>query len=478
MREKFDHFIGGEYVAPMSGEYLDNANPCNAEKISPVAAGNGSDIDKAVASAKAAGNAWSSCKPIERGRVLLSIAAKIREHSADLSKIESLETGKPSWQSPMEMEVAAQYFEFYGGLVNLFHGETIDLGAGYHSYTSREPFGVVGVILPWNAPLNQAARGIAPALAAGNTVVAKPSEFTSGSLVELARIAVEECGIAAGVFNVVLGAGAEAGAALVAHQEVRKVAFTGSVRAGQEIGKIAAEKVMPLTLELGGKSPNIIFEDADLAQAIPGAIRAFSLNAGQVCLAGTRCLVQRSIYDQFLEGLKAGIEALKVGPEDDAIVGPITTEAQYKKVQDYFAIAKEEGVRVIAGGEVPDEPRWGNGWFVPPTIYADVTNDMRIAQEEIFGPVLAVIPFEDEEEALRIANDTDYGLAAGLWTQNLSRAHRVSAGLQAGQIYVNEYQAGGVETPLGGFKKSGYGREKGIEALHHYTQLKCVTIKL
>lgn len=478
MRDRVDHFIAGEYVAPASGAYLGNMNPCTADPISPVAAGSRADIDRAVASAKAACAEWRARRPIERGRILLAVAAKIREHSAELSSIESTETGKPSWQAPIEIEVAAQYFEFYGGLVNLFQGESIDLGAGYHSYTVREPFGVVGVILPWNAPLNQGARGIAPALASGNTVVGKPSEFTSGTLVEVARIAVEECGMPAGVFNVVVGAGVDTGAALVSHPDVRKVAFTGSVRTGQEIGRIAAEKVMPLTLELGGKSPNIIFDDADLSEAVPGAIRAFSLNAGQVCLAGTRCLVQRSIYEDVLKGLAAGVGSLKVGPEDDAIIGPITTHAQYEKVRGYFALAKEEGVRIVAGGEIPKEPRWGNGWFVPPTVYADVANDMRIAREEIFGPVLAVIPFEDEEDALRIANDTEYGLAAGLWTQSLSRAHRVAAGLQAGQIYVNEYQAGGVETPLGGFKKSGYGREKGIEALHHYTQLKCVTIKL
>lgn len=478
MSMNLDHYIGGEGVAPASGVYLKNQNPCNAEQISQVAAGNAADIDLAVANAQGAWQDWKSRKPIERGRVLLSIATKIREHSAKLSKMESEETGKPIWQSPLEIEMAAQYFEFYGGLVNLFQGETIDLGAGYHSYTVREPFGVVGVILPWNAPLNQAGRGIAPALASGNVVVAKPSEFTSQTLIEVARIAVEECGLPAGVLNVVLGEGPTAGASLVAHPDVRKVAFTGSVRAGQEIGKIAAEKIMPLTLELGGKSPNIIFDDADLSAAIPGAIRAFAMNAGQICLAGTRCLVQKSIYEDVLKGLAAGVAGLKVGPEDDAIVGPITTEAQYEKVQQYFEVAKEDGARVIVGGEMPDEPRWGKGWFVPPTVYADVTNDMRIAREEVFGPVLVVIPFEDEAEALRIANDTEFGLAAGLWTQNLSRAHRVAAGLQAGQIYVNEYQAGGVETPLGGFKKSGYGREKGIEALHHYTQLKCITIKI
>ncbi len=475
---KLDHFIDGHSVPPSSGAYLDNQNPCTAGPVSPVAAGSAEDVDMAVRAATAASAEWRARKPIERGRILLKVAEKIREHSSAISAIERAETGKPPWQAPLEIEVAAQYFEFYGGLVNLFQGETIDLGAGYHSYTTREPFGVVGVILPWNAPLNQAGRGIAPALASGNTVVSKPSEFTSGTLVEVARIAVEECGMPPGVMNVILGEGKVAGEALVSHPDIRKVAFTGSVRAGQEISKVAADKIMPLTLELGGKSPHIIFDDADLEQAIPGAVRAFALNAGQVCLAGTRLLVQKAVYETVLTGLKAAVENLKVGPEDDAIVGPITTEAQYKKVQSYFAIAKEEGARAITGGHVPDEPRWGSGWFIPPTVYADVSNDMTIAREEIFGPVVAVIPFEDEAEAIRIANDTEYGLAAGLWTQNLSRAHRVAGALQAGQIYVNEYQAGGVETPLGGFKKSGYGREKGIEALHHYTQLKCITIKL
>ena len=336
----------------------------------------------------------------------------------------------------------------------------------------------MGAITPWNAPLNQAARAIAPALAAGNTIVAKPSEFTSGTTVELARLAHEECGLPAGVFNVILGTGPECGAAIVSHPLVRKVAFTGSVRAGREIGRIAAERIIPLTLELGGKSPNIIFDDADRAQAIPGAVRAFCANAGQVCLAGSRLLVQASIHDAVVAGLEAAVKAIKVGPQADAIVGPITTQAQYERVRAYFDIARQDGARTVVGGELTKDPAWGQGWFVPPTVFAGVTNDMRIAREEIFGPVLVVIPFEAEADAIRIANDTDYGLAAGIWTQNRSRAHRVAAAIEAGQIYVNEYQAGGVETPLGGYKNSGYGREKGIEALHHYTQLKCVTIKL
>lgn len=475
-----DHFINGKSVPPDGCLYLDGFNPRTGQVISQVARGNAADVDAAVGAARNALPDWRNMRPIARGRILTEIARKIREHLAELAIIECRETGKSAPMAKMELEIAAQYFEFYGGLVNAIQGDTIDLGVGYHSYTRREPFGVVGVILPWNAPLNQAGRACAPALAAGNTVVTKPSEATSGSLIELVRIAVRECGLPPGVFNVVTGLGKEAGESLVLHKDVRKVAFTGSLRAGREIGKVAAERILPLTLELGGKSPDIVFADADLAAAVPGVLKGFLLHAGQVCLAGTRILVERSIHDEFVRSMKGVIEtagAFVVGGEE-SVVGPMTTHAQYEKVQGYYALAREEGAVAEVGGSLPQDPKLDGGWFVSPTIYSGVNNSMRVAREEIFGPVACVIPFDDERQAIAIANDTDYGLAAGIWTRDLSRAHRVAAQIDAGQIYVNEYMAGGVETPLGGYKLSGYGREKGIEALHHYTQLKCVTMKL
>ena len=479
MKQRLDHFIAGSSMPPVSGRYLEDHDPVTGRKIADVARGDASDVAAAVAAAKQAFPAWRDRRPIERGRILSEIARKIRGRMTELCAIERAETGKPAFQAPIEIEVAAQYFELYGGLVNATPGEAIDLGANYHSYTRREPFGVVGVILPWNAPLNQAGRGIAPALAAGNTVVAKPSEFTSGSLLELSRLAVEECGLPPGVVNVVTGTGPEAGAALVSHRDIRKVAFTGSVRAGREVGKIAAERIIPLTLELGGKSPDIVFADADLDAAVPGAAMAVFANSGQICSAGTRLFVEAKVYDEFVGRVAEFGRKLQVGNglDPNTQIGPLVSEQQLDRVTGYLAIGQKEGAKALAGGGRLTEGALAKGYFVQPTVFANVQDNMRIAQEEIFGPVISAIKFTDMDELIRRANATTFGLGSGVWTRDVSKAVHVSKSLRAGSVWVNCYQAMDPAVPFGGYKMSGYGRESGKQHLEEYLNVKAVWIK-
>jgi acyl-CoA reductase-like NAD-dependent aldehyde dehydrogenase len=468
-RPRYGHWINGADVPSDTGEYLRSVRPGSELLVCEIAVGNAVDVDQAVRAATAAFPAWRDRKPIERGRVLSDIAARIRADADRLGALEAAEAGKVPDQANWEMEGAAAYFEFYAGLVNLPAGEVIDLGAAFHSYARREPFGVIGVITPWNGPLLQAARAIAPALASGNVVVCKPSEFTSATTLELARIA-RDAGAPSGVLNVVTGVGAETGRALVEHPGIRKIAFTGSVRAGRQIGKIAGERLIPVSLELGGKSPNIVFADADFDAAVAGSIKAFTTLAGQICSSGTRLLVAEEIHDKFVEALKVALKEVIPGKS----YGSITTKDQFHKVLSYFDIAAEDGATLAVGGRAT-----GEDWLIEPTVYTGVTNDMRVAREEIFGPVLVVIPFPgDEDSAITLANDSEFGLAAGIWTRDITRAHRVAAKLEAGQVYVNGWQAGMLEGPFGGFKDSGFGREKGVEALHHYTQTKFVVVTL
>src|SRR6202167_785518 len=467
------HWIDGQFVASADGSTYTGIDPSTGGPGAELSRGTAADVDRAVRAAHRARTSWRHLGSLERGRILAAIGRRLLAEVDVLAAMETADTGKPLALSAAEIRGAAEYFEFYAALVNLPAGEVLDIQPSLHVYTLREPLGVVGVITPWNLPLNQAARACAPALAAGNTVVAKPAEDTSRTTVELARMASEE-GLPPGVLNVVLGLGPEVGTAIVQHSLVRKVAFTGSVRVGQEIGRIAAERILPLTLELGGKSANIVFADADLDFAATEAVRAYATNAGQVCSSGTRLLVQRQVQDRFVEAVVTATGRLRPGRD----VGPLITYDQWETVQRYFKIAAEEGARAEIGGTLALDPALTGGFYVEPTVYTAVTNDMRIAREEIFGPVLVVIGFDTEEEAVELANDSDYGLVGGVFTSAMSRAIRVAEAIEAGQVYINSWSTQSVQMPFGGHKHSGYGREKGIEALNHYSHIKSISIRI
>lgn len=467
------HWIDGAATPTIDGGQRTGINPSTGGDGATVTLGTARDVDAAVEAASRARHGWRHTESTARGRILSRIARGILNEIELLIELEVADTGKPAELARAEITGAADYFEFYAALVHLPAGDVLDIRPDLHVYTLREPLGVIGIITPWNLPLNQAARACAPALAAGNTIVSKPAEATSRTTVELARIGTE-AGLPNGVLNVVLGRGTEVGTAIVEHPKVRKIAFTGSVPVGQEIGRIAAERILPLTLELGGKSANIVFDDAEVRFAASEAVRAFATNAGQVCSSGTRLLVQRGIEQEFTAAVVEASRAYAPG----STLGPMITKGQFETVQEYFQVAESEGAKLETGGTVARELADAGGLYVEPTIYSGVTNAMRIAREEVFGPVLVIIPFDTEAEAIELANDSEFGLVGGVFTADTSRAFRVAEALEAGQVYINSWSTQSVQMPFGGHKASGYGREKGIEALAHYSHVKSISVKL
>ncbi|MBV7501589.1 aldehyde dehydrogenase [Achromobacter sp. ACM05] len=470
--------IAGAPAAAISGEWFETQNPYTGEAWARVARGAAQDVDVAVQAAHFAFSEgpWAELTATERGRLLYRLADLIERDARKLAATEVRDNGKLYAEMLGQLTYLPQWFRYYGGLADKIHGSTLPLDKkGYFTYTRHEPLGVVAAITPWNSPLLLLGWKIAPALAAGCTVVVKPSEFTSASTLEFAEL-FDEAGFPPGVMNVVTGYGQEVGAALVQHPLVQKVTFTGSDQTGRLINEQAARLLKHTSLELGGKSPNIVFEDADLEQAVFGAISGIFAASGQTCIAGSRLLLQDSIYDRFVEQLLSLAGAARMGdPMDPATqVGPVTTPPQYQKVLDYIRIARDEGATLLLGGKAAQRPECGKGWFVEPTIFGDVRNDMRIAQEEVFGPVLSIIRFKDEAEALRIANDVRFGLAAAVWTQDIARAIRMSERLKAGTVWVNTYRAVSFMAPFGGYKDSGLGRENGMDAVKEFLQVKSV----
>lgn len=475
---QYGHWIDGEYVPPVSGKWFDTINPYTGQVWARVARGNAEDVDRAVTSAQRAQVGWAALSATARGKVLVRLAELIEEHSEALARTEVRDNGKLFAEMSGQTKYMAEWYRYYGGLADKVEGTVVPSDKPtVLNYTLREPLGVVAMITPWNSPLLLLAWKLPAALAAGNAVVIKPSEFTSASTLELMDLA-DRAGVPAGVINVVTGYGADVGQPLVAHPNVAKIAFTGSDLAGRHINEAAAKDFKPVTLELGGKSPNIVFEDADLDAAATGVISGIFAATGQTCIAGSRALVQRSVYDELIERIIEIARSAKIGDPmlPDTNVGPVTTPAQYQKVLDYIDIAKREGATLRLGGKPYDGPGSSGNQFVEPTIFSDVDNGMRIAREEVFGPVLSVIPFDTEEDGIAIANDSMYGLAAGVWTEDIGRAIRVSSALQAGTVWVNTYRAVSYLSPFGGYKHSGLGRESGIEAINSFLQTKSVWI--
>ncbi len=475
----YTHYINGSFVPATSGETIDSEDPYSGEVWARVARGSGEDVDAAVTAAKnAMEGEWSTLNASQRGKLLNRLAELIEDDAARLAEIEVRDNGKLMAEMSVQTKYMAEWYRYFGGLADKIQGAVIPTDkADIFNYTRYEPLGVIAMITPWNSPLLLLAWKLAPALAAGNTAVIKPSEFTSASTVTLMEL-IERAGFPAGVVNTVTGLGAEAGVPLVSHKDVAKVAFTGSDVSGQKIYESAASQIKKVSLELGGKSPNIVFDDADREAAVMGVISGIFAATGQTCIAGSRLLLQRSIHDQFVERLVDVAGQANIGDpkSPDTHVGPITTRPQFDKIIEYIDIARKDGATCVLGGGPYTGPGAKGNQFIEPTIFTGVKNDMRIAQEEVFGPVLAVIPFEDEDEAIEIANDVDFGLAAGVWTADIGRSIRMAERLKVGTVWVNTYRAVSYTSPFGGYKRSGLGRESGIDAIYDYLQVKSVWV--
>ena len=477
---RYQMYVDGRWTDAAGGATLDTDDPYRGVPWATIPRGGAEDVDRAVRAAHRAltSGPWPKLTATQRGMLLRKLGDLVTQHALALAEVEVHDNGKLIAEMKMHTSYSAQWYHYYGGLADKIEGAVLPTDKpDTFNYTRYEPIGVVAAIIPWNSPLLLTAWKIAPALAAGNTVVLKPSEYASASILELMKL-VEQAGIPPGVVNVVTGLGGEVGSALVEHPLVAKVAFTGSDVTGQRIYEAAARGMKRVTMELGGKSPNIVFADANIENALKGVVSGIFAATGQTCIAGSRLLVHESIHDQFVERLTALAKTAQMGnPMDPGTqIGPVTNRPQLEKILSYIDIAKGEGARSVLGGGRATRPECGSGWFVEPTIFDGVTNDMRIAQEEVFGPVLAVIPFHDDDEAVAIGNDVAYGLAAGVWTESIRRALIMAERLQAGTIWVNTYRAVSYLSPFGGYKRSGLGRENGQDMIKEYLQVKSVWI--
>jgi len=479
---KYQLLIDGQWVDAESGKTFETPNPATGETLAQVAEADKADVDKAVAAARRAYEGkWGKMSARDRGRLLFKLSQLIEQHSQELAALETADNGKPIRESLyVDLPQVVENFEYFAGMATKIEGETIPVPGQMFNYTLREPIGVCGQIIPWNFPLLMAAWKLAPALAAGNTVVLKPAEQTPVTAMELGKL-ILEAGFPEGVVNIVPGYGETAGAALASHPGIDKIAFTGSTEVGKIIARTAADNLTKVSLELGGKAPNIVFADADMEQAVNGAMMGIFFNQGQVCCAGSRLFLDERVKDEFLERFSERASRVKVGDPMDKTtqMGPQVSEEQLNRIKSYVDIARGEGANVLAGGCPPAlEGDFQKGFFFQPTIFSEVRNEMRVAQEEIFGPVTSVITFSSEEDLLRQANETIYGLSAGIWTKDITRAHRFAREIKAGVVWINTFNMFNAASPFGGYKQSGYGREMGRHALDLYTQIKSVWVDL